>query len=78
MLNNFAEFDLSDATLIVIFFHLFSLSQYINAKLDEKGCDEIEGLEEYIPEEIQVKHAVETWKVAYKKSENYYSERMSP
>jgi hypothetical protein len=55
----------------------FSLSQYINAKLDEKECDQIDGLEDYIPQDIQVKHAVEAWKVACQKSEDYHS-RMQP
>ncbi len=53
--------------------HRFSLSDYINAKLEERGCDVIDGLEDYIQKDIQVKHAVEAWKVACKKSEDYHS-----
>ena len=53
------------------------LAEYVNTKLYEKECDEIEGLEEYIPDEIQVQHAVKAWKVACKKSEDY-SSRMQP
>ncbi|CAB4012406.1 Hypothetical predicted protein [Paramuricea clavata] len=45
----------------------FSLSAYINAKLFEKDCDVIDGLEEYIPKDIKVEHAVEAWKVACKR-----------
>ena len=51
----------------------FSLSDYINAKLEEKGCDIIDGLEEFVPEDIEVQHAVEVWKVACQKSEDYHS-----
>jgi hypothetical protein len=53
--------------------HYFSLSQYINAKLDEKQCDVIDGLEKYIQEDIKVEHAVEAWKVACQKRDNYHS-----
>ena len=53
--------------------HYFSLSEYINAKLEGKDCDVIDGLEEYIPEDIKVEHAVEAWKVACQKSEDYHS-----
>ena len=63
--------------IVTYFSSLHSLAEYVNIKLYEKECDEIEGLEEYIPEEIQVQHAVEAWKVACKKSEDYHS-RMQP
>jgi hypothetical protein len=52
--------------------HYFSLSAYINAKLYEKDGDVIDGLDEYIPKDIKVEHAVEAWKVACKKSEDYH------
>jgi hypothetical protein len=54
-------------------FNYFSLSEYINAKLDEKGCDVINGLGEYVSDDIKVEHAVEAWKVACRKSEDYHS-----
>ena len=59
------------------FFCVISLAEYINAKLYEKGCDEIDDLEKYIPNDIEVKHAVEAWKVACQKSEDYH-QRMQP
>ena len=54
-------------------FRHFSLSQYVNAKLDELECVLIDDLEEYIPEDITVEHAVEAWKIACQKSEDYHS-----
>ena len=75
VLINLAKFYTSNAPLIELLY--FSLSQYINAKLGEKGCDEIESLKEYIPEDIQVQHAVDAWKVACQKSEGYHL-RMRP
>ena len=51
----------------------FSLSQYMNAKLEEKNCAIIDGLKECIPEDIEVKHAVDAWKVACQKNEDYHS-----
>jgi hypothetical protein len=62
---------------IVISFHHFSLSDYINLQLDTKQCEKIDGLEEHIPQDIQVQHAVDAWKVACQKSEDYHS-RMQP
>ena len=51
----------------------FSLSDYINAKLEEKECDIIDGLENCVPADIEVKHAVEVWKIACQKSEDHHS-----
>ena len=53
-------------------FRHFSLSQYMNAKLDELEREIIDDLEEYIPEEITVEHAVAAWKIACQKSEDYH------
>ncbi|XP_028416581.1 E3 ubiquitin-protein ligase RNF213-like [Dendronephthya gigantea] len=50
----------------------FPLSQYMNAKLDELNREVIDALEEYIPEDITVEHAVEAWKIACRKSEDYH------
>ena len=51
----------------------FSLSEYINTKLEAEEREPFDGLEEYITEDITVKHAVEAWKVACQKSEDYHS-----
>ena len=45
----------------------------MNAKLEEKNCAIIDGLKECIPEDIEVKHAVDAWKVACQKNEDYHS-----
>ena len=52
-------------------FH-FSISEYLNAKLEEKECDPIAGLEEHIPEDITVEHAAATWKISCEKREGYH------
>ena len=53
------------------------LSQYLNAKLEQNGRNEFEDIDKYIPEDILLEHAVETWKIACQKSEDYH-ERMQP
>ena len=46
------------------------LSQYLNAKLEQNGRNEFEDIDKYIPEDILLEHAVETWKIACQKSED--------
>ena len=55
------------------FIGLFSLWQCVNIRLEAEEREPFDGLEEYIPEDITVKHAVEAWKVACQKSEDYHS-----
>ena len=43
------------------------------AKLEEKGWKMFDNLNEYIPMDITVRHAVETWRVACEKSQYYHS-----
>ena len=57
----------------IVIFNYFRLSDYLNAKLDEKGSDEIVDLDQYLPQDILLEHAVETWKIACQKSEDYYN-----
>ena len=57
--------------------YLFSLSQYINTRLEEQGRDIIVDLDKHVPEDITVRHAVASWKVACQKSENYHSKLQS-
>ncbi|XP_046861643.1 E3 ubiquitin-protein ligase RNF213-like [Xenia sp. Carnegie-2017] len=49
------------------------LAEYINAKLERDGCEIIKDLEESLPDEITVAHAVEAWKLACQKSDDYNS-----
>ena len=54
-------------------FLLYSLAEYINAMLEQDGCEIIKDLEESLPDEVTVAHAVEAWKLACQKSDDYNS-----
>ncbi|XP_046860854.1 E3 ubiquitin-protein ligase RNF213-like [Xenia sp. Carnegie-2017] len=49
------------------------LAEYINAMLEQDGCEIIKDLEESLPNEVTVAHAVEAWKLACQKSDDYNS-----
>ena len=50
----------------------FSLWQYVNIKLEAEEREAFESLDEYIPKDITVRHAVEAWTVVCQKSEEYH------
>ena len=53
---------------------LFSLGEYIEWHLDNKGYEPVPGLDA-LPSEVQLKHVINAWRTSVELCDNYHDKR---
>ena len=62
------------AVLILQFFVAFSLADYVQWHLDNKGHEPIQGLDE-LPPNVLLKHVINAWRTSVELCDSYHDKR---